>query len=76
MSQIGDNMEKEFNFMDELYKLVGDVPANVEYELDQQFKRAIFSPYVDGRYKELLTQYKLIWKVYRNSEGKHKVVKK
>ena len=69
-------MAKEFDFMEELYKLVGECPVNIEHQLDQQFKLAIFSAYEDEKYKDLLTQYKLIWKVYRNSEGKHKVVKK
>lgn len=69
-------MSESYNFLDELYKLVYADPVNVIYQLDEQFKRAVFSTYEDEKYQDLLAQYKVIYKVYRNSEGKHKVVKK
>ena len=76
MSQISDGMEKEFDFIEELFKVARIAPESVEKQLDELYKMRILSAYENDRYEDYLTQQKLLFRVYRNSEGKHKVVKK
>lgn len=63
----------DYNFVEELFKLVSADKRNAEKQLNDQYKKAIFSLDERKRYEDLLTQYKIIYRVLRNSVGEHKL---
>jgi hypothetical protein len=69
-------MDKEFDFIDELFKLVKQSPESIEKQLDKYYETAFLSAYDNDRYENYLTQQKILFRVYRNSKGKHKVIKR
>ena len=66
-------MDKEFDFISKLFNVAVGNPREVEQTLDYLFKKAIFSSFEDKYYKDYLAQQKIIYRVFRNPQGKHKV---